>query len=249
MAVTEYCPAYIRAEHAFDMANGAAALWSYEIAAFGPRSVRGDILAQTTDGWYTFEFPSAPLTRAGEGNFVSPALYITFPHPVTLLRWWVRDAQTSDDAFFGWNQRGAVECPPRVIAVTESAARSWWPADKALLSPSPRESIVEAVPIAAPDGASACERPFGAAQAERVPPVDFPSTAERSISGSTDVTVTVAINAEGTIDDAWISGPSDIPALDKEALRVARESTYRSTIAFCRPVPTFYEFIVTFTTV
>lgn len=108
-AYAEYCPTRVQSYAVPDSGASASApssLYAYRLAAFGTRSVRGNVTIKTSDGWFTAAFPSVALTQQTlhmrgrtsaytRSVFRSPVLYVRFPHPVTVRYMYVGDAQVA----------------------------------------------------------------------------------------------------------------------------------------------------------
>lgn len=65
-------------------------------------------------------------------------------------------------------------------------------------------------------------------------------------AGEAITTIQLAIGADGTLQDAWVNGPSGYEAADAASLAAARASTYEAAMAYCRPVRSEYYFRVDF---
>ena len=89
---------------------------------------------------------------------------------------------------------------------------------------------------------TSCAVPFTNARARSVGEVDYPD----GYHLQEEVTVEVAIAADGHLDDAWIYAPSGYQAFDDEALRVVEASSFVGGTALCQPAPGLYQFIITF---
>lgn len=94
-----------------------------------------------------------------------------------------------------------------------------------------------------------CPDPNQEAHTIDVPPVDYPQAAEDAGLGEVDVVVVVTVGPSGELvgPPSIMSDPAHNGAIEREALRVARESTYAPHLVNCKPVTTPYQFIVTFT--
>ncbi len=94
-----------------------------------------------------------------------------------------------------------------------------------------------------------CPDPNQDAHTIDVPPVEYPQAAEDAGLGEVDVVVVVTVGPTGALVGApsIMSDPAHNGAIEREALRVARETTYAPHLENCKPVTTPYQFIVTFT--
>lgn len=262
-AAIEYCPAAIYGAHALNPnAAGDASLWSFAVSALGPRSVQGAVMVETSDGWYTFQFPPATLT-AHDGtyamgkfgdwhktDYVSQPLYVMFPQPLKISYWWLDEAVAFGDRELNWDQRGLVACEPTIGPGGPNAPLVGWrkgvkPAIGLDAIPPPGTAFIVAASASPPPGASSCSSPFVPATAVSVARAEYPREAEDEFAGqSVEVVVFVSIDATGKVRDAWVVGTSGDIAIDGDALRVARQSSYRSGVALCRPVPGTYWLLV-----
>jgi len=83
-----------------------------------PRTVEATMVADTDQGWFTWNQPAVPLTRTTyasaneqtKARWViaeSPELTVMFPRLVTIRHAWITAARTHGDAYFGWDLRTA----------------------------------------------------------------------------------------------------------------------------------------------
>lgn len=99
-----------------------SALYAFELAAFGPRSVSATLAFDTSAGWFTAEVPAvnligkyrhySGLANFSEHDWVSPMMYVRFPKSVTINHRWVFRASAKNDGDFGWEKLGNAKCPP-----------------------------------------------------------------------------------------------------------------------------------------
>ncbi len=98
----------------------------------------------------------------------------------------------------------------------------------------------------AAEGAAVVEPPCTVTDAPartiQVPHVDDPEPQ----SGFLDVRIIVSLNADGSVSGAAVQHPSEWPADDREALRVAEQSLYAPRVKNCQGVPSDYLFVVEF---
>jgi TonB family protein len=96
-----------------------------------------------------------------------------------------------------------------------------------------------------PTNPASCGAPDRPASVVRSAIPETPAFAQ--ISGAAgDVVVRVDLMPDGSLQDAAVAQSSGSAALDREALRVARESEYSPALESCRAVPGSYLFTVTF---
>jgi TonB family protein len=94
---------------------------------------------------------------------------------------------------------------------------------------------------------AACAVPYAdAATTDQVEP-DYPPGAKDLGIGNVTVIVQVTIEPSGKLKSATIFKSSNNSEVDREALRVARESKYSPKIINCHPVEGSYVFVVSFT--
>ncbi len=245
-----------------------SSVYGLQLGAFGTRTITQAALAfDTSDGWYTIDVPgialsekdrhyTAPWVSFTRRDYVSPVFYVHFPHAVTVRHAWVVHAAAKDDDAFGWASQGTVTCDAYAAASPQQTGRIPFlamgspytldPEDEEHLSapPSSASLIISATP-SAPLKTAACAEPFRVATVKTEAQPHYPRTLMGPAS-QISTAVEVAINADGTLADAWIWGPSGFSAFDDEALRTAKASSYTGSAAYCEPVPGFYFFRVTF---
>ncbi|MGB6987115.1 MAG: TonB family protein [Candidatus Aquilonibacter sp.] len=259
LALAEFCPAEIEAPHQLDAKTGPSALFSYALRAEGPRSVAGSVLFNTSMGWFEVEFPATPLTAHAyqmqdefvtftRNTFESDPLYVRFPQPVTIKGVFVASATSSGDQVFGWDAKGTVQCAPRAGFGTPPSTRPKTSLVKTLnprtdLDVMPGSNAVSAVAaITSAPGSTDCDVPFANASVEAASP-EYPLVAENRAAS---VWVEVAVNADGTLADAWIYAPSGSRDFDAAALRAARLSKFKGGRVFCQPAGGDYLFHAVF---
>jgi len=261
LALTEYCPA---SAGVFTALGGGHAdtLYSYDLLAEGARSVQGTVLVDTSSGWFKVEFPSTALTEWKfhyQGEYVtfsrsayeSAPLYVRFPTPVTIISFFVSDARSDGDQNFGWDEKGDVACsPPAGLETVQKfppmpLPKVLNPRTDLAAPPAPDASIAIASPTTVP-GSESCSQPFTAATVTKAAALSYPAE-EQFRSVSAIAVVKVAVNGNGTLDDAWIYYPSGSRWFDQAAIDSARSSKYKGGTAFCEPANGLYLFRATFT--
>jgi TonB family protein len=195
-------------------------------------------------------------------DYVSPVLYVQFPKAVDVSHAWVFTAATQGDALFNWDKQGTVQCEPSpqmayTIALqggqTVPSAHKRYafykldPQDEDHLSAPPTASaLVLRAQQSQPLERGACAEPFRDAMVKDQAQPAYPTVMRDRDTGERSTSVMVAIGSDGTLADAWVWGPSGYEAFDDEALRAARLSKYTGPAAYCKPVPGYYFFRVTF---
>lgn len=265
-AMIEFCPARL---HLAPVAPGAPsvraqmAVYGFNLEAMGPRSVSATLAFDTDMGWFKADVPEVVLTakkRRFTSNsvsftrtdYVSPVMYVRFPRAVAIQHTWVYSATTKNDGPFGWAPQGTVTCDTPVGA-DAAGDRSVQPGDfpqmnpndgdNLNLPPGPDSVIVLAQETPALES-TACAEPFRNAVATSVSKVDFAPTLMGR--GRTTSSILVAIDAAGSVIDAWVWGPTGSEMADDLAIAGAKATKYRAGRAYCRDVPGLYMFRVTF---
>lgn len=247
LALAEFCPAEIEAPHQLDAKTGPSALFSYALRAESPRSVAGSAIFDTSMGWFEVEFPRTALTARAyrmqdefvsftRATFESDPLYVRFPQPVTIKGGYVASATSSGDQVLGWDAKGTVQCAPRAGFETRPTTgpkvdflKTLNPRTDLDAMPSSNAAIAVAAITSAP-GSTDCDVPFANATAEAASP-EYPVVPENRAAS---VWVEVAVNADGTLADAWIYAPSGSRPFDAAALRAARLSKFKGGRVFCQ---------------
>lgn len=253
-AETEFCPAKIT-EITAKPFGSAANTYYYRLQGEADRSLAGTIVADTDAGWFTWTQQPAQLTRmtytssspAVTYSFQaseSPEMMVDFPKPVIVRRAWVEAAQTHGDRFFGWDSQGMVMCdppdfgPPKYRS-NETTRRTPHPGDE---TPAPAPPPVNATPTTAPFSLT-CAQPFVSATVTKAAQPNFPTILhDQGFRDYAISMIAVAVGPQGNLVDAWVFAKTLYPALDEEALKAARKSTYRGAVSYCRPVSGVYLF-------
>ncbi len=263
-AYAEYCPTRVQSYAVPDSGASASApssLYAYRLAAFGTRSVRGNVTMKTSDGWFTAAFPSVALTQQTlhmrgrtsaytRSVFWSPVLYVRFPHPVTVQYMYVGDAQSSGDQIFGWDARGDVTCQaPAGIGMSNNPLHinpdTDIDAKHALQAPPGPSAAVAPAAVAGVPGPLDCKEPFLGAVATHYAQPDVPLAMQDDRYRGV-VLVEIAVGADDKLDDAWVSSPSGYREFDEAALKAVRKSRYKAGRSFCSAAPGFYLFRLDF---
>lgn len=247
-AATEFCPATLIDIGAKPAERGAATQ-HYQLEAFTGRVVEGTIIADTDAGWFTWTqqpvrlmrttYTSLSIGRGFDPSWMkvkfheadSPELTVVFPQPVTVRHAWMTKVRTQGDPIFNWDAQGTVTCEPPDFAPskflsigTATTTLTPQPADEA---PSPAPPPANAVASAAPFTVANCAQPFVVAAVPGAMQPEFPAMLwGQGVFGPAVALIAVAIDSHGKLIDAWIWGTSGYPAMDAEAIRAARHSTY-----------------------
>lgn len=263
-AMTEFCPATIQLRAVGGVpAASPAQIYGFELDAAGPRTVMATLYVDTKQGWFTADVPNVQLTekeRTYQGDFIeyqdhewaSPTMYLQFPQSVVIRRAWLHSAQSQGDTF-GWQSQGPVECLPSAIDLTapvttlhgNSTMVQSKDLDSLSKSPGPQSTVIMAKSSPTLESVD-CTQPFQPPSIVEQEQPDYPDVARENGAGRRVVVVTVAIPADGPASDFWVSGPSDVAALNAAAFAAARGSTFKNAVAYCQAVPSFFYFDVTF---
>ncbi len=98
----------------------------------------------------------------------------------------------------------------------------------------------------APPATPGCAIPFRDATLDTGATPEYPQSAIDENLGRVQVQVEVTVGPSGSLEGATIYSGSGNSAIDREALRVARESTYRPKIVNCEPTSGSYLYLVDF---
>jgi len=163
-----------------------------------------------------------------------------------LVRWWVYDATSVNDATFGWDKRGDVTCfpPPEGdtgIRVTPIGLKRLNESDELMELPGSEDAVLTVSPVPQPAEMTKCAKPFVPASVVRAAQPTWPRTVGR-ISTNLVTEVEIAVDADGSLAGAWVYTPSGISDLDTAALNAAEASKFRGGIALCLPAPGNYLF-------
>lgn len=251
-AMLEFCPATLHVEAVVAHAShdtGPAAVYGFNLSALAPRSVSATLAFDTSAGWFTADVPAVTLAekdrhytlRGGRfvhPDYVSPVMYLRFPRAVTLNHSWVF-------------RSGDATCPPPAAAGNGQNAHGnsglqMDAADEDRLSSAPAaDAKVLPVKATGPLETAACTEPFRYATATAPVVPQYPEMA-RSMGAYGTSVVNVAINADGSVGDAWLFASAGNTYLDKAAIDAAKATGYEAGRSYCRPVPGSYRFVITF---
>ena len=254
-ATAEFCPARLTMRPIDGDAATGSRMFGFDLSAQGPRTVTAMLAFDTDAGWFTAAVPpvaigekdrhyTSPWADFMRRDFVSAKMYLQFPAAVKVRRAWVYAAQAADDDF-GWTAQGQVKCSASAaIAVPPNVTEpppTLDPKDSDRLNDPPPANAKPLIAVkSAALGRTNCGQPFSDAAVTTQTSPDYPRVlsvhAPGGAAGGTSI-IQVAINADGTLSDAWIWGTSGFSALDNAALDAAKHSGYRSAIAYCEPVP------------
>jgi hypothetical protein len=199
-------------------------------------------------------------------DWVSPVMYARFPSPVQLRHSWIFSAAATGDGPFGWEKLGRVACTPpppsmesadsvRTISyATTVRTRGARPTPSVILDPADEDKMSQTpdpaarVFLAAASraiGKSDCDKPFVEASPEQMVAPGFPAAMIGSPFPGI-VGIRIALNANGSLADAWVWASSGHQAYDDVALSAIRQSTYSGAVAYCAPVPSQYNAFIIF---
>ncbi len=141
--------------------------------------------------------------------------------------------------------------PPKVSHVGGSgpAQQTYHPPKNACSGPACMgQSTSTAPPQTAPPATPAsCPDPNREAHTVELAQPDYPESASELGLGPVEVTVVVTIGPDGQLVNATIaSDPSHNSAIEHEALRVARTTTYAPHLVDCKPVTDDYRYVIDF---
>jgi len=262
-AMGEICP--VRLELAPVTSPSPTTLYGFEFVSDGARTVNATVAFDTDGGWFTVDVPAVtlveklrhftgPTVTFTRSDWISPVMYIDFPENVHIHRDWIYTARTVGDNF-GWQQQGTVRCPPQTETAFRASAKrfvsgavpqmSSTDADKLDVPPAGRSIVLRAQTSAAL-GSVTCDEPFADAKVVKQSIPDFPRELVHAGIQPATSTVTVALNSDGSVGDAWVNEPSGYAALDNAAIAAAKASRYQAARAYCENVAGLYLFRVTF---
>jgi TonB family protein len=101
-----------------------------------------------------------------------------------------------------------------------------------------------ASPAPAATVAAACPDPNRDAHTLSLAPPEYPPSAQEEDAGGRQVQVAVTIAPNGRVVEEAIVASSGIEAIDQDALRVARETTYAPRVKNCLPVLGTYKYVI-----
>ncbi len=262
LAYAEFCPARLNIQKVDPASDGSAQVYGFELEAYGPRTVLASLAFDTAAGWFTADLPRVDLTEKDRTYYgpwtsfvrrewASPVMYLRFPSSVRLESSWVNTAQSQGDSF-GWQSQGLFQCLPPPPGHTRQAPPGrpmqmfTTHALDVLHAPPAADAVIIAPKASKPLEKTDCAQPSSDATVLNQARPQYPQSARGLSTGTRTVDVTVAITADGTLADAWVSGPSGVAAFDDAALSAAKGSTYKNAVAYCQNVPSTYLFKVTF---
>ena len=199
-------------------------------------------------------------------DWVSPIMYARFPSAVQIRHSWVFSAAATGDGPFGWENLGAVACSPpppsmetsdnlRAISRATSTRAGGAPAGQTIkLDPADQDQLdqlpgpaARVFPAVASHAVaqSNCDKPFVEASPRQIVAPGLPAimigTPFPGLVG-----IRIALNANGSLADAWVWATSGNKSYDDMALSAIRQSTYTGAIAYCEPVPSQYNAFISF---
>lgn len=245
-AAAEFCPAGIVG--GFAPAGGST--YAFVLGAISSRSVSGRLRVETSNGWYSAAFAGVALkplakqyTDTGASfshdDYLSDPVAVRFPKPVTIRYAYVSQAAASGDALLDWDKQGLVSCSPTGMTPLQAGDPKAMTSQPVRLDAASPPAIA-ASPIDAPFAAG-CDDPFEDVRAAQLARVTYPRilNTDTALPTGTSV-VSVAVDAHGSLVDAWLWETSGTPILDQAVLDAAKATTYLPARAFCVDVPGYY---------
>lgn len=257
-ATIEYCPAHIRAAHAF-APDASGSVYALVLSAESERTVDAQIIATAGTGFYSAQVTALPIhldaaryqTAANQftvNEYYSDVVFVRFPKGNVVDAMWIGNASSANDTRFGWGDRGTVSClrkaGPFIVAEDAFRHRPNAPAPyfqrltaapfDIARPPGSGDRIINAVPTTAP-GSTYCAKPFAEATVISIPRPQFPVSTVADFSEDVPLTVlvAVAVSKDGAPDDAWVVQPSGSRTLDDAAIKEAKRSEYKAGRSFC----------------
>jgi len=247
-ALVEFCPASLLLRPVAVPENQPSGTYAFILKAAGPRDVIATLTFDTTKGWFTATTPAIVLGEQqyhydlGEWSTVrtawnSPRMYVKFPSPLQVTNAWVSsaDAQTCAPAVEHEKPvndplSSSVSFYKNTIAAKES--------DQLNVAPS-AGSVVLSARATPPQYRTTCAKPFREPEFLRASVPDPGNAAH--FNRTTGISIAeAAVNADGSLAQAWIWLPSGVPAWDNALLWSAQHSLYKNAVAYCQPVPSYY---------
>jgi hypothetical protein len=219
---------------------GAATTYAFVLRADTPRSVQGQIVADTSSGWFAWNFPMTQMTLQPSQMLVrgwyamtgksyeTQALYVSFPTGTVVRHAWVEHAQTSGETVFGLDARGNATC-----SVPDFGDDDPYQAPPVPPTLTTGSSVVAAKPTDA-RFTPTCEAPFAKSDFSDVPRMEPPQEFSGVMHGTT--VVAIAIDNTGKVLDSWPLSSSGNIKWDMTATIALRGAKYRPPVTYCLPV-------------
>lgn len=248
-AAAEFCPATI----ASPVSPVDATHVRLRIGAASPRTISGFLRMQTAAGWFSVPFFNVVLKEApanydvggfsfSHSDYVSTDLLVRFPQRANVTYAYVSQAASKGDTEFGWDEKGAVSCLPTPVTQLHPIKRPPLPpvgADAVALTAMPMDDPFD--PKCADPNAPIAMTKRGDF---RLPAAYSHDNFTAMPEGTTGAIV--AVDADGSVVDAWLWETSGTPMLDNAVLDAARKSAFSPGRIFCKNVPGFYLLQTTF---
>ena len=249
-ADVETCGAHLRPLVQVSPQPGStASTYAFVLRADTERAVKGEIVADTDHGWFSWSFPMIWLTlqpskmtiresysMTGK-DYESVPLYVSFPPGTVVHHAWVEHAQTSGEHAFGFDALGDASC-----TVDNFGDPS--PYDPPVATPVPTTATVIAAEPTDPRFTPTCDHPFAKSTFSDVPSVQRPQEFSGAMSGA--AVVAVAITSAGKVLDTWPISTSGNFKWDMAATIALRDAKYTPPISYCIPVATTIYFVMVY---
>lgn len=216
--------------------------YAFVLRADTARSAQGQVVADTSNGWFIWSFPMTPLTlqpsemlirgwyAVSGKSYETKPLFVSFPAGTVVHRAWVEHAQTSGETVFGLDARGNASC-----AVTNFGDDDPYRAPT-VAAEVPTGSIVAAAQPTDARFTLSCATPFAKSGFSDVPRMEPPQESSGSMKGT--AVVAVAIDNTGKVLDTWPISSSGNVKWDMTATIGLRDAKYQPPISYCLPVAT-----------
>jgi len=214
----EFCPARISK---VENVTGAASSFAVVLNTDSQRTVTGQLLLETDNGWYRAPFAPVSMQKAARG-FDAPPIYVDLPKVTLLRNVWLAQAASDDPR---WGPRGIVNCPPDP---ERNTARGNAP------NAASASQRIAAQPIAPPLSYD-CKTPFADAKPDETSfegddlGVGDYAAAEVDLDASGAPIGVTALTASGEDFD-----------LKKRLEDRVKRMRFSPAVAYCKPVPSTY---------
>jgi len=224
-------------------------LYSFDVVAPTPRTVRGTLAFETDAGWFRVPFGPIKLEPAVlhladlQGHKVtqtssrSLVQYVNFARPVKIKSVFMESAAAD---VLDWASAGLFQCSPRPGRMNDFEPIGSEKTPYASIPAGTR--TISAIPVP-PILRTDCAAPFVDAKVVNQAQAIYPFS--RRMGPATSM-VKITLDPSGQVVDARVFKSSGYDAFDIATLDAAKLSKYSPRIAYCRPVVSEYIFKVTF---